>query len=42
MSTTPDVRRTDRLLSERDTLAMLKQGFSGTLSTVGADDLYRG
>ncbi|MDG2242752.1 MAG: hypothetical protein P8L66_04580 [Rhodospirillaceae bacterium] len=36
MSIIPEVRRTDRFLSEKDTLTMLEQGFSGTLSTVGS------
>lgn len=37
MSSAPEVRRTDRLLSEQDTLALVEQGFSGVLATVGPD-----
>jgi uncharacterized protein len=37
MSGAPEVRRTDRLLSEQDTLALVEQGFSGVLATVGSD-----
>lgn len=37
MSNAPQVRRTDRLLSEDETLALVEQGFSGTLATTGAD-----
>lgn len=37
MSNAPDVRRTDRLLSDEDTLALIENGFSGYLATTGAD-----
>jgi nitroimidazol reductase NimA-like FMN-containing flavoprotein (pyridoxamine 5'-phosphate oxidase superfamily) len=37
MSASPQLRRTDRLLSEEDTRAALAQSFCGRLATVGAD-----
>ncbi len=37
MSNAPQVRRTDRMLSDDETLAFVKQGFSGTLATAGVD-----
>jgi uncharacterized protein len=37
MSSPPQVRRTDRMMSEPDTLAFLNSGYAGRLATVGAD-----
>ncbi len=37
MSSPAQVRRTDRIMSEQDTLAFLKNGYAGRLATVGAD-----
>jgi len=37
MSSPPQVRRSDRIMSEQDTQAFLKSGYAGRLATVGAD-----
>src|SRR5690349_18577603 len=37
MSSPPNVRRVDRIMSDDDTLAFLKAGYCGRLATVGED-----
>ena len=37
MSSPPQVRRTDRIMSEQDTRAFLEAGYAGRLATLGAD-----
>lgn len=37
MSTSPQVRRTDKLMSDEETLSLLAESFAGRLGTVGPD-----